>query len=99
MVSNSEKLYRRRNYNNNLAETAVRKINAQDRVENIDTQTRKEIQNRIIDLVRKGKTTEEIKGILSQEPRYSKYSKYFQSWIENCQRKLQPQKQKEEEER
>ena len=60
---------------------------------------RKEIQNRIIDLVEKGKTTEEIKEILSQEPRYSKYSKYFQSWIEHFQRKMQPQKPREDEER
>lgn len=88
-----------REYGARITERSVRELNRRAKVENEDTKMRKEIQNRIIDLVGKGKTTEEIKEILSQEPSYSKYSKYVQSWIEHFQRKIQPQKPREDEER
>jgi len=81
------------------AECGVKQINERARKESTDTQIRKEVQALIKDLVNKGKALEEIIEILSKNPNYSKYAVYFPSWIENCQRKLQPQKQREDEER
>ena len=67
--------------------------------ESLDTQLRREIQDKIKKLLNEGESTQNIIGTLIKNPEYRKYTKYFPSWVENHQRKKQIQKSNGNEER
>ena len=89
-----------RRKNNSLAAGDVTRLYGRSKKEKSqDTILRMEMQMLIKELINKGETVQKVIETLSQNSNYSKYAVYFPSWIENCQRKQQPKKQREDEER